>query len=167
MEMVAHVRRRLANAFTVLFGARGAVTREARARGQSRQALYRDAGAVVTAVDGAPADPRLAQAEARLAQQAARIAELEARLRAATEVTPDRQAAFAATAQAEGVSLPVARRLLAVLLGPRAPSVAALGRSSAEAAAKAGRLLEVLDAAARPRVGQAAADEIFSARRRS
>jgi hypothetical protein len=167
MEMVDHVRRRLAGAFAVLFGPRGAVTREARDQGRSRQALYREAATVVAVVESSPADGRLAAAEARLAQQAARIAELEARLGAAVEVGPDRQAAFAATAQAEGVSLPVARRLLAVLIGPRAPSVAALGRASAEAAGKAGRLLGVLDAAARPRVEQAAADEIFSAKRRS
>jgi len=167
MEMVAHVRRRLAGAFSVLFGARGSVTRQAGAQGRSRQALYRDAAAVVAAAQSPPDDRRLADAEARLARQATRIAELEARLRAASEIDADRRAAFAATAQAEGVSLPVARRLLAVLLGPKAPGVAALGRASARAARHAGRLLEVLDAAARPRVERAAADEIFSARRRS
>jgi hypothetical protein len=167
MEMVAHVRHRLANALAVLFGARGEVTRRARSLPQSRQSLYRDADAVVAAVDGARARQRLEELEARIAGQAARIERLEARLAAAVEVDADRQAAFAATAQAEGVSLPVTRRLLAVLLGSRAPSVAALGRSSAEAARRAGRLLEVLDEVARPRVERAAADEIFSARRRS
>lgn len=167
MEMVAHVRRRLANAFTVLFGAHGEVTRQAGLQCRTRQALYRDADAVVTAVDDARTQARLEQLEARLAEQATRLAQLEERLRQAVEVTPDVQAAFASTAQAEGVSLPVARRLLAVLLGPTTPSVATLGRFSLDAARRSTRLLEVLDAAARPRVAQAAADEIFSAGRRS
>ena len=167
MEMVAHVRRRLANAFTVLFGAHGEVTRQAQPRGQSRQALYRDADAVMASVEGEKTRARLEQLEARLAEQATRLEQLEARLRQAIEITPDLQAAFASTAQAEGVSLPVARRLLAVLLGPGTPSVATLGRFSLDAARRSARLLEVLDADARPRVAQAAADEIFSAGRPS
>jgi hypothetical protein len=167
MEMLAHVRRRLANACTVLFGGHGDVTRQAGLRGQTRQALYRDADAVVAAVDGTPTRARIEQLEARLAERATRLAELEDRLRRAVEVTPDAQAAFAATAQAEGVSLPVARRLLAVLLGPDTPGVAPLGRFSLEAARRSTRLLEVLDTAARPRVAQAAADATFPARRRS
>jgi hypothetical protein len=68
---------------------------------------------------------------------------------------------FAATAQAEGVSLPVARRLLGPLLPQRPPSVAQLGRWSHAAAQQAAALLPILDAVARPRVQQAAADEIF------
>jgi hypothetical protein len=167
MEIVAHVRRRLANAFTVLFGDHGEVTRQAGLQGQTRQALYRDADAVATAVDGSHTRARLEQLEARVADQAARLEYLEGRLRQAVEITPDVQAAFAGTAQAEGVSLPVARRLLAVLLGPDTPSVATLGRFSLDAARRSTRLLEVLDGAARPRVAQAAADEIFSAGRRS
>ena len=71
------------------------------------------------------------------------------------------QAQFASTAQAEGVSLPVARRLLAVFLRDDTPTVATLGRLSRQAALRAGPLLKVLDEHARPRVRQAAADEIF------
>jgi hypothetical protein len=71
------------------------------------------------------------------------------------------QAQFATTAQAEGVSLPVARRLLAVLLADDTPSVAQLGRFSRQAALRAAPLLEVFDDLARPRVRQGAADEIF------
>jgi hypothetical protein len=138
MEVDAHARRRLANAFTVLFGAHGDVTRQAQLRGQSRQALYRDAEAVVASVEGEQTRARLEELEARLADQATRLEQLEARLQQAVEIPPDVQAAFASIAQAEGVSLPVARRLL-----------------------------EVLDADARPRVARAAADEIFSAGRRS
>jgi hypothetical protein len=42
--------------------------------------------------------------------------------------------------------------------------VATLGRATLGAGQRAGALLEVLDEAARPRVEQAAADEIFSYR---
>jgi hypothetical protein len=80
-------------------------------------------------------------------------------------------AAFASTAQAEGVSLPVARRLLSPLLAqpdaaasaprPRLPSVAQLGRWSRDAARRVEALLQVLDEFSRPRVEQAASDEIF------
>src|SRR5262249_47955024 len=74
-------------------------------------------------------------------------------------------ARFAATAQAEGVSLPVARRLLLPLLEQDTPSVAQLGRWAQTAAQKAEAVLSVLDAVARPRVEQAAADGIFFGRR--
>jgi hypothetical protein len=86
-------------------------------------------------------------------------------------VDEDCLAGFASTAQAEGVSLPVARRLLAPLLAkaaatgsaapPRLPSVAQLGRWSRGAARRAEALLPILDEFSRPRVQQAAADEIF------
>jgi hypothetical protein len=71
-------------------------------------------------------------------------------------------------AQAEGVSLSVARRLLRVVEGSKStPSVATLGRATLEAGVRAGGLLEVLDEAARPEVKQAVADEIFLAADRS
>ena len=93
--------------------------------------------------------------------------DLQQRLERAVEVTPEKQAEVASVAQAEGVSLPVARRILQVLLPPKARSVPTLGRASAEAGRHAGRLLEVLDEAAGPRVAQATADEIFSDASRS
>jgi hypothetical protein len=62
----------------------------------------------------------------------------------------------------------VARRLLRVVEGSRSiPSVPTLGRATLEAGRRAGALLGVLDEAARPRVKQATADEIFSAASRS
>ena len=167
MEIVAHVGRRLANAWTVLFGAHGEITRQATLQGQCRQALYRDADAVVTALDGSETRARFDQLEARIAEQAARIEQLEADRRHAVAINAEVQAAFASTAQAEGVSLPVARRLLAVLLGAATPSVATLGRFSQDAARRSSRLLEVLDAEAASAVTRVTADEIFLARRRS
>jgi hypothetical protein len=64
-------------------------------------------------------------------------------------------------AQAEGVSLPVAHRLLRIFLGADTPSVAQLGRHSAAAAVRSTPLGEVLDELARPLAQQASADEIF------
>jgi hypothetical protein len=49
------------------------------------------------------------------------------------EITPDKQHEFAAVAQAEGVSLSVARQLLRVVAGSNStPSVATLGRATSE-----------------------------------
>lgn len=74
---------------------------------------------------------------------------------------PDTQAEFATTAQAEGVSLPVARRLLHVVLRKRTPSVAKRGRWTKAAAQRSAALLPLLDEYSRPRVQQAVPDEIF------
>ncbi len=60
---------------------------------------------------------------------------------------------------------PSPSRLLRPLLRQRPPSVAQLGRWAHAAAQQADALLPVLDAVARPRVEQAAADEIFFGRR--
>ena len=73
----------------------------------------------------------------------------------------DKQAHYASCAQAEGVSLPVARRLLAVFLEARTPSVAQRGRFTQATAQRSTRLLAVREAASPPPVDQAAADETF------
>jgi hypothetical protein len=91
----------------------------------------------------------------------ARCDDLQRRLDGTLVFEEDRQAEFAAVAQAEGVSLPVARRLLQVVLRERTPSVAKLGRWTKAAAQRCGPLLEVLDEFTRPRVRDAVADEIF------
>src|SRR6185437_13353928 len=100
--------------------------------------------------------------------QKAEVQALKERLTHAVEIAPDKQHEFAAVAQAEGVSLSVARRPLRVVKGAGStPSVATLGRATLEAGGRAGGLLEVLDEAARPRVKQGAADEFFLAEGRS
>src|SRR3954470_1198867 len=170
MSIVA-VPPQLASAHAVLFGQYGDVSRLARQRGVCRQALYRDTHALLaTLADAVPRHLATALRD-RLDALHARCQELEGRLGDAYAVDADRLAAFAATAQAEGVSLPVARRLLAPLrarpLDPaappqrRLPSVARLGRLSRAAAQKATALLPVLDALSRDRAEQVAADEIF------
>jgi hypothetical protein len=157
---------RLASAARVFCGQRGDITQHAQHRGVSRQRLYREAHSVLRDLDHAPQQQ---QAVTRLQQQ---VQDLHQQLQAgdapapaAVAITADLQAEFASTAQAEGVSLPVARRLLAVFLRDQTPSVATLGRHSRRAGLRAGPLLEVFDAYARPRVQQAAADEIFFGQR--
>ena len=153
---------RIGSAFAVLCGQYGDVTRMAQDREQSRQSLYREAEQVAHAVDGAAAQARIDDLQRQLAEQRAEVKALETRLKLAVEITPDKQHEFATVAQAEGVSLSVARRLLRVMTGPRrSRAVAPLGRATIEAGKKAGPLLKVLDEAARPKVQQGTADEIF------
>src|SRR5947209_4010097 len=119
---------RIANTAAVLDGPYGAVTRQAALSGTSRQALYRDAPHVLQAVDGADAQRRLDALQGERDRLHAECEDLRRQLQQAAACDRDRLARFAATAQAEGVSLPVARRLLQPLHGARAPSVARLGR---------------------------------------
>jgi hypothetical protein len=161
----------LASADAVLFGRYGDVTRLAQERGVCRQRLYREAHALLARLADAVPRPLVEALQRRLDELQAHCQHLEDRLSAGYAIDRGRLAAFAATAQAEGVSLPVARRLLAPLLARplhptaapqrRLPSVARLGRLSAAAARKASAALAVLDPLSRPRVEQGAADEIF------
>jgi hypothetical protein len=153
---------RVASAFAVLCGRYGDVTAMARDREQSRQSLYREAEQVAHAMDGAAAQARIDELQQQLAQRRAEVQALRERLSHAVEITSDKQDEFATVAQAEGVSLSVARRLLRVVAGPSPiASVPTLGRATLQAGKAAGVLLRVLDEAARPEVQQAAADEIF------
>jgi hypothetical protein len=153
---------RIASAFAVLCGRYGDVTKMANDREQSRQSLYREAEQVAGAVDGAATQAQIDDLRRQLAEQQAEVHALKGRLKLAIEITPDKQHEFAAIAQAEGVSLSVARRLLWVMTGQkRSRAVATLGRASLEAGKKAGPLLKVLDEASRPKVKQGTADEIF------
>ena len=153
---------RIASAFAVLCGQYGDVTEMAQDREQSRQSLYREAEQVVDAVDGAAAQARIDELQRQLAEQQAEVQALQERLKHAVEITPDKQHEFATVAQAEGVSLSVARRLLQVVAGPGTiPSVADAGAGDPGGRQHAGALLEVLDEVVRPEVKQGTADEIF------
>ena len=157
---------RVASAFAVLCGRYGDVTAMANEREQSRQSLYREAQQVADAVDGTAAQARIDELQEQLARRQAEIRALQERLKRTIEITSDTQHEFATVAQAEGVSLSVARRLLGVMTGSQViaiSSVPTLGRATLEAGKNAGRLLEVLDEVARPEVKQGAADEIFLA----
>jgi len=155
---------RIASAFAVLCGQYGDVTKMSQDREQSRQSLYREAQQVANAVDGAAAQARIDELQRQVAEQRDEVQALHERLKHAVEITPDKQDEFATVAQAEGVSLSVARRLLRVVAGPRStPAVATLGRATLEAGKHASGLLQVLDEVARPKVEQGTADEIFLA----
>lgn len=162
---------RIANAAAVLHGPHGAITHRAHQQGLSRQALYRDTQRLVQTLQQHPDFPQRQQLRDQLDALRDQLTQRHALLGGAALIDDDRLAAFASTAQAEGVSLPVARRLLVPLLaqpvvanehpGHRIPSVARLGRWAQQAARRAAALLGVLDEFSRPRVQQAAADEIF------
>ncbi len=156
---------RIAHTAAVLNGPYGTVTRQAARSQTSRQARYRDARHVLQAVDGSAAQRRYDALQDECDRRRAERAELQRQLQQAVVFERDLLARFATTAQAEGVSLPVARRLLPSVLGARTPSVAQLGRRTHAAAQHAAALLAVLDEGARPRAEQVAADEIFFGRR--
>src|SRR4051794_39671720 len=161
---------RIASAFTILFGQHGDVTEMARDRDRSRQALYREAEQVLDAVDGTAARDRVNALEQQVARLQAQVHDLRARLERSVEMTPEKRvprpqarvhaprarlerpvgmprekpAGGACVARAGGVSLPVARRPLQVLLPPKPRGVPTLGRATAAAGRHAGQLLEVL-----------------------
>jgi hypothetical protein len=152
---------RLASASVVFFGPHGHISHHAQQRNVSRQRLYREAHSVLRDLDQTPAKQQLACLQQQLGELQERLQQFQMEHRHAVVCTADLQAEFVSTAQAEGVSLSVARRLLAVFLRENTPSVAQLGRHSYQAGLHAGALLEVFDEHARPRVRQGAADEIF------
>jgi hypothetical protein len=160
MGMVAPGQR-IASAYVVVCGAYGAVTRQADERGVSRQQLYRESNDVVVAIEGTAHRHRVEELERCVQELQSRIVELGRHRPLTVVVDEDKQAEFASTAQAEGVSLPVARRLLQVLLKESTPSVAKMGRWTKAASDRATALLSVLDEHSRPLVQQAAADEIY------
>jgi hypothetical protein len=107
---------RLASASAVFFGRHGDVTRHARQRGVSRQRLYREAASVLRDLRPRPSE-HLEYLRQQLSDLQSRLQTLQTLHLFAVVLGADKQAEFAATAQAEGVSLPTTRRLLGVLLG--------------------------------------------------
>jgi len=156
---------RFTSAAVVFYGPQGAVSQYAAQRGVSRQTLYREADAVLSALDPRPHQEECARLRQQVADLRARCQQLQGRLAAAVVVDRDTQAEFVATGQACGVSLAVVQVLLAIILGTNAPSRAELGRWSRAAGQRAGTLLAVLDRHSGSRARQVAADEIFSGHR--
>ena len=94
----------------------------------------RTSSQVANAVDGTAVQSRIDELQRQLAGQQAQIQDLQERLEHAIEITRDKQDEFASVAQAEGVSLSMARRLLQVVAGSvTTPSVPTLGRATEEA----------------------------------
>jgi hypothetical protein len=133
-------------------------------RGVFRQTLYREAKAVVDALAPDRSAAALAALRCRVAALQDEVDHLRQWLQQADASAAEQVAAFAATAQALGVSLTAARDLLGVLRDA-APSVAQLGRLAHAAGRRASATLAVLDEFTRPRAQQVAADEIFSGRK--
>src|SRR5689334_9109958 len=127
MGMVAP-QQRIASAYVVCFGVHGAITRHAQQRDVSRQRLYREHAAVVTALTSPAGQQEKEQLQRRLHELEQRTAALEQRLSQAVVLDKDKQREFATVAQAVGVSLPTCQTLLEVLLPGRVPKVATLGR---------------------------------------
>ena len=152
---------RIANTAAILAHRYGSVTQRAHACAPSRQALYRDVPKVLRAVDGQDYRQQLRTLQDDNQALRQHVAQLEGQLAPVVPFDSEPQAQFASTAPAEGVSLPVARRLRTVLRREDAPSVATLGRMTQAAARKATALLDVLDSASRAKASQVAADEIF------
>jgi hypothetical protein len=103
--------RRVVNA-AVVFVQRRMVCQYAQETEQSRDTIYRDARAVAQELEQAES---LRNLQRRNEELAAEIARLQLAQAANPFTDPDKVAQYAAMAQAEGVSLPVARRLLIIL----------------------------------------------------
>ncbi|QEH37383.1 hypothetical protein OJF2_59730 [Aquisphaera giovannonii] len=153
----------IANAAACLAGAYGAVSRQARLVGCSRQAAYDHARKVLGAVrrlDPRGGDPRRLREE--LGRLRREVADLRGRLDRAIEVPLGKRREFAAVAAGMGLSLAHTREVLAFFLGEAAaPSRSALGRWAAAAGVAAGAALARLDALCRPLILAGCLDEIF------
>ena len=159
MGMVA-LSRRIGSAFFVEFGRYGDVSRFAQEQGVSRQLVYRDAEKVSVALDGTCTREVIARLHTENAGLRQKVAGLEGRLNLAVVVDKEKQAEIACVGQACGVTLSQCRTLLNVLI-PEPLAVPTLGRASLAMGKQAGATLEVLDSFTRPKVLDAAADEIY------
>ena len=149
----------IASAYFVLFGKYGDVSRYADERGVCRQWVYREAARLQESTQKQPQE--LERLRLRVRELEREKAAYEERLAKSVVLDADKQAEFATLGQACGTTLGDCRILLDCLIPGQALSVATLGRRTQAAGVKAGQLLAVLDAAARPQVLDAAADEIY------
>jgi len=153
----------IGNAAAVCCGPWGAVTAQTQQAGCSRQAAYDQAHRVFQAVteaqEGGPSRAQLLAEQQRLHQENAQLWQAWYE---SVSFGPDRQRRFTTTAAALGLSLNQTRVLLACVLPvPDCPSRATLGRWVEEAAARATRVLQVLDGACQPWIHELCLDEIF------
>jgi hypothetical protein len=158
MGMVAP-EQRIASAFFVLFGKYGDVSRYAQERGVCRQWVYREAASLRNTL--ATARQEIDSLREQLRQALEQRTEADSRLAMSVVVDAQKQVELACVGQARGVTLRDCQGLLQVLIPDQTLSVAELGRRTQAAGKKAGELLAVLDQAARQKVREAAADEIY------
>jgi len=136
------------NAAAVFSGSYGAVTRQAKEAGCSRQTVYEHASQIERRWE--PAAPAAPSAEVPI----------PAPTPAAVLDEPTRRR-LAVTAFAMGISTRQIEELLRVILPEDGPDHSTIGRWVAVEAAKAEGVLETLDAACVPRIRTLALDEIF------
>jgi hypothetical protein len=160
MGMVAHDRR-IGSAFFVFCGRHGEVSAFAQRQGISRQWVYREAKQVSDTLEGT--QTRVESERLRQENEALRatVAQLQQRLAKAVVLDKEKQAEFAGVGQSCGVTLTQCDVLLDVLIPGQSLNRASLGRRTQALGKKAGPLLAVLDEYARPKVREAAADEIY------
>lgn len=154
---------RIGNAAAVLCGAHGDITRHTRQCGCSRQTAYDHSHEVEDALtDAHLPGPRRASLLAENQRLREENRQLWDWLDQSFTCPKAKRRQFAVQAAAAGLSLQQTRTLLAILL-PAAllPSRATLGRWVQQEARRAGRLLQVLDAACRTLVVCFSLDEIF------
>jgi hypothetical protein len=136
------------NAAAVFSGCYGAVSRQAKQAGCSRQTVYDHAHQIEQRLQ--PPAPAASPVEVPVSTPVPIIDE------------PTRRR-LAVTAFAMGVSTRQIEDLLRVLLGDDGPDHSTIGRWVADAAKKAKPILEILDAACIPKVRTLAVDEMFLA----
>jgi hypothetical protein len=159
MGMVA-LHRRIGSAFVVTSGQYGDVRRFAQQQGISRQWVYREAKQVTATLEGTQTRQEKDRLKTEVAQLRQQVTHLQAQLAQAVVLDDDKQAEVACVGQACGVTLSQSHALLEVLIA-KPLSVASLGRRTHAAGQRAGALLDVLDAYARPLVRDGAGDEIY------
>src|SRR5438132_998324 len=151
MGMVAP-QQRIASAYFVIFGNYGDVSRYAEERGVCRQWVYREADWLRDAL--ATSQQKIHALEQRVRDLEQQKAALQQRLALSVVLDEEKQAQLAAVGQANGVSLPIVWKFLAVLIPDKHLSVASLGRRTKALGNKSGELLPVVDEFARERARQ-------------
>jgi len=150
------------NAAAVFSGVYGAVTRQAEQAGCSRQTVYQPARLVERRLDPAAVDHDHSVLLAENQRLRDQLATMSRRSDRSVLCDPAKLREVATVAFAAGVSLRQIEDLLKALLpASLAPDHSTIGRWVADAARKAGAILEPLDVACAARVKTLALDEIF------
>lgn len=153
----------IANAAARFCGHQGAVSRQAREQGCSRQTVYRRASEVVAALraghGAGPSRERLLHENRELRRENDQLWDW---LGQTVELPRAKQQEFGVRAAAMGLSLNQIVELLAILLGARAaPGRSTVHRWVQAATRAAGRVLRPLDARCQAEVTTACLDEIY------
>ena len=150
------------NAAAVFSGVFGAVSRQAREVGCSRQTVYQHAHQVEQRLEPTARQAAIDRLQAENHALRQQLAQAQQQLRQAVVCDPAKLRQVATVAFAAGVSLRRIEVILKVFLPRgRAPDHSTIGRWVADEARKARKILPPLDAACVPLVTNLAADEVF------